>query len=87
MACLDFFMTHQWRFVSKNPFRLLDMLSERDRKLFYFDVRNIDWNAYMEGYVLGARRFLLKDDMSTVPAARKNLNRYLGIQCVAPTSY
>ena len=86
MSCLDFFMTHQWRFVSKNPFRLLDMLSERDRKLFYFDVRDIDWNTYMEGYVLGARRFLLKDDMSTVPAARKNLNRYLRMQCVSPAS-
>lgn len=68
-------MSHQWRFVSKNPLKLLDMLSERDRKMFYFDVRDIDWDKYMEGYVLGARRYLLKDDMSTVPAARRNLNR------------
>lgn len=75
MSCLDFFMTHQWRFVSKNPLKLLERLSERDRKLFYFDVREIDWSVYMERYVLGARRFILKDDMSTVPAAKRNLNR------------
>lgn len=75
ISCLDFFMMHQWRFVSENPIRLLDYLSESDRRIFYFDVRQIDWNSYIETYVSGARRYILKDDPSTVPAARRNLKK------------
>lgn len=75
ISCLDFFTTHQWRFISENPIRLLDHLSNGDKQTFYFDVRGIDWNSYIETYILGARRFILKDDPSTIPAARKNLNR------------
>lgn len=75
ISCLDFFTTHQWQFVSENPIRLLDYLSDVDKETFYFDVRQIDWNVYIETYVLGARRFILKDDMSTLQDARKNLNR------------
>ena len=75
ISCLDFFMTHQWRFVSENPIRLLDFLSESDRRTFYFDVRQIDWNSYITTYVNGARRYILKDDPSTIPAARRNLTK------------
>ena len=77
IGCLDFFTTHQWRFISENPIRLLDFLSEKDKQTFYFDVRQIDWSSYIETYVLGARRFILKDDPSTLPEARRNLNRYV----------
>jgi len=76
IACLDFFTTHQWRFISENPIRLLEQLSDSDRHTFDFDVRKIDWNSYIETYILGARRFILKDDPSTLPQARKNLTRY-----------
>lgn len=69
-------MTHQWRFVSENPIRLLDYLSEADRNIFYFDVRQINWNTYIGTYVAGARRYILKDDPSTLPAARRNLKKY-----------
>jgi len=75
IACLDFFTTHQWRFISENPIRLLEQLSDSDRHTFDFDVRKIDWNSYIETYILGARRFILKDDPSTLPQARKNLTR------------
>lgn len=75
ISCLDFFMTHQWRFVSENPIRLLDYLSESDRRTFYFDVRQISWDSYIETYVIGARRYILKDNPSTLPAARRNLNK------------
>lgn len=75
IGCLNFFMMHQWRFVSENPIRLLDHLSESDKRTFYFDVRQIDWDAYIETYIKGARRYILKDDLSTLPTARRNLNK------------
>ena len=52
-------------------------MSEEDRRIFYFDVRDIDWKEYFFTYVLGARRFILKDDPSTLPIAKDNLNRFV----------
>lgn len=71
----EYFTTHQWRFISENFIQLHDQLSEKDKQTFYFDVRQIDWTSYMEDNVLGTRRFILNDDHSTLPAARKNLKR------------
>lgn len=50
-------------------------MSIEDQKAFLFDIRQLDWNAYIENYVLGARKFLLNEDMSTLPAAKTNLKR------------
>ncbi|KAH6935377.1 hypothetical protein HPB50_005406 [Hyalomma asiaticum] len=49
--------------------------------IFDFDIRSIDWVTYMEQYILGVRRYVLKEDPSTIPAARRNLNRiyYIGM--------
>jgi fatty acyl-CoA reductase len=54
----------------------MEEMSEQDRKIFYFDVREIEWKKYFDVYVLGTRRFILKDDTSTLSIARRNLGRY-----------
>jgi len=76
-AALQFFTTHQWRFISNNPILLMDKMSAQDRNIFYFDVRDINWEQYFETYILGARRFILKDDPSSLSIARSNLKRLL----------
>jgi len=80
MSCLDFFTTHEWRFISENSIHLLEKMSPEDRRVFYFDVRTIDWASYLETYALGTRRFILKDDPSTLPAARRHLRRMYWVQ-------
>lgn len=75
MSCLNYFTTHEWRFISENPIQLLEKMSPEDRRVFYFDVRTIDWPSYIETYALGTRRFILKDDPSTLPAARRHMTR------------
>jgi fatty acyl-CoA reductase len=75
-STLEFFTTHQWRFLSNNPIRLLEEMSNQDKKTFYFDVREIEWKSYFDVFIQGARRFVLKDDPSTLPLARRNLGRY-----------
>lgn len=55
----------------------MEKMSAHDRDTFYFDVRDINWERYFETYILGARRFILKDDPSTLSVARSNLNRYI----------
>ncbi|XP_057366398.1 putative fatty acyl-CoA reductase CG5065 [Daphnia carinata] len=83
MSCLNYFTTHEWRFISENPIHLLEKMSPEDRRIFYFDVRTIDWASYLETYALGTRRFILKDDPSTLPAARRHLTRMFWIQQIS----
>jgi len=82
LACLDFYMKRQWNFVSRNPTILMKKMTEEDRRVFYFDVREINWKDYIEIYVRGARRFLLKDDPNTLPAARRNLKRLFWLRAI-----
>ncbi|XP_046382375.1 putative fatty acyl-CoA reductase CG5065 isoform X2 [Ischnura elegans] len=75
VSCLEFFTTHEWRFANDNVCRLLDRLSPQDRKTFDFDLVPLDWEDYLEKYVLGTRRFILKEDPATFPAARRHLKK------------
>lgn len=75
LTCLDFYVVREWKFVSNNPIQLLDEMSLEDRRLFNFDVRDINWESYVTNYILGCRRFLLKDNIQTLPIAKRNLNR------------
>ena len=77
LYCLEFYMTHEWHFLTRNSVRLMEKMSNEDKETFYFDVRRIHWESYLENYVSGIRTFILKDDPSTLPAATKNLNKYV----------
>ncbi|XP_077561266.1 putative fatty acyl-CoA reductase CG5065 isoform X2 [Haemaphysalis longicornis] len=75
MGILEFFVTHEWTFGIDNLRLLMGRLEGPDRETFDFDIRAIDWVPYMEQYILGVRRYVLKEDPSTIPAARRNLSR------------
>jgi len=50
-------------------------MSAEDRRTFNFDVRQIDWQSYVEDYCLGIRRYILKEGDDTIPAARTSLRK------------
>ncbi|XP_037503615.2 uncharacterized protein LOC119378613 [Rhipicephalus sanguineus] len=62
--------------VSVEPIAPKPTAARKSRKTFDFDIRSIDWVAYMEQYILGVRRYVLKEDPSTIPTARRNLNSH-----------
>ncbi|KAJ8919471.1 hypothetical protein NQ315_016571 [Exocentrus adspersus] len=72
---LRHFAVNEWTFESNNTRSVINSMSEEDRKLFPCDLRNLDWEKYMERLVIGTRIYLLKDPMDTLPQARKNLRR------------
>ncbi|XP_046651724.1 putative fatty acyl-CoA reductase CG5065 isoform X2 [Daphnia pulicaria] len=72
---LEFFTSHQWRFISDNPIHLSKEMTTEDQEIFYFDVRKINWQNYFENYILGVRKLIFKDDPVTLPLARSNLKR------------
>lgn len=67
----------QYKFYSENPQKLIDSMSKSDREVFPFDVRKINLEKYIEDYILGIRRFLLKEDQSSeaLEVARKGMQR------------
>lgn len=75
VECLEYFTTHQWKFHGENVLALLDALNERDRQQFQFDVRTIQWEDYVEKYVLGFRQFLFKQNPSSLEASRKRMTK------------
>jgi fatty acyl-CoA reductase len=65
------FSTQEWKFHDSNVRSLLSSLSPEDQELFYFDLTQLQWQKYLADYMAGMRYFLLKEDTSTIPAARK----------------
>lgn len=57
--CLEYFTTKQWEFDDENVRKLSTTLNEYDKKEFCFDVAKIDWEVYLEDYILGIRRFVM----------------------------
>lgn len=72
----EYFALHEWKFQCDNLISLNKALTaENDRKTFCVDVEKIDWDDYVKNYLLGLRRFVLKDDPKTLDGARKKLHR------------
>lgn len=50
---------------------LENSLSTSDRETFFMNTKAICWNEYILTYILGTRKYCLKDDPSTLPRARR----------------
>lgn len=75
VQCLEYFTTHQWKFHSDNLQMLLDSMREDDRQEFQFDVRTIEWEDYVEKYVLGFRQYLFKQNPSSLEESRTRMSK------------
>ncbi|XP_054164907.1 putative fatty acyl-CoA reductase CG5065 isoform X2 [Oppia nitens] len=74
-SALEWFTTREWKFSANNVLMLIDQLKGADKETFHFDIRDLHWPTYWEDYVLGSRKYILKEDNSTLPKARSNLRR------------
>lgn len=73
---LQFFSLRDWEFTQDNTKKLWKELSEKDKKEFPFDIMSIDWAKYYENECYGIRKYVIKEDLSTLPAAKKKYLRY-----------
>lgn len=73
--CLEYFTMNEWTFHCDNVLKLFQRMDEKDKKMFNFSVKSLNWSTYFQDYVLGTRRFVLKEDECTLPTARKNIKR------------
>lgn len=77
---LKFFTVRDWNWTHGNVEMLRTHMSAEDQKDFYFDPRLIHWPSYMENYCSGTRKFMLKEDISGVPAARAHIRMLRNIR-------
>ncbi|KAJ2943391.1 hypothetical protein O0L34_g12201 [Tuta absoluta] len=72
---LFYFSTQDWKFSDKGVRAMWSSLSEQDKTVFPFSIGEMSWEYMCETFLLGLRVYLLKDDLSTLPEARKKWNR------------
>ncbi|NXG18819.1 FACR1 reductase, partial [Grallaria varia] len=80
MTLLEYFSTQSWNWSSDNMNMLMSQLNTEDRKLYNFDVRQLHWSEYIESYCIGAKKYLLNEDMAGIPAAKQHLRKLRNIR-------
>jgi fatty acyl-CoA reductase len=81
----EYFVINYWNFDAKNYKRMIRAAAEtqNDFDEFNCDISRLDWEKYIELYMMGIRTFILKDDASSLPSARKKLRKiYIAKRCL-----
>ncbi|KAJ6637081.1 putative fatty acyl-CoA reductase [Pseudolycoriella hygida] len=72
----EFFAMHEWKFETTNMKELLcEINCATDGSDFNCDVRAMNWDSYIENYMFGIRKYVLKDGLESMEKARKALKR------------
>lgn len=78
----EFFAMHQWNFDIKNLKRIISAAqqTQHDSQEFNCDMSNMDWDDYVKNHMLGIRKYVLKDDLSSLTNARRKLRNILWVK-------
>jgi fatty acyl-CoA reductase len=85
MDILEYFTTRSWEWTHAQLDQLKATMTPDDQKMFYFDPRTLHWPTYMQNYCLGTKKFILKEDLSGLPAARARLRMLRNIRYIFNT--
>ncbi|CAH2056135.1 unnamed protein product, partial [Iphiclides podalirius] len=69
-SVLSYFCTREIKFCNRRTQQLWQRISDADKQLFPFSMREIDWEDYFDDYLAGIRRYLFKESDETLPRAR-----------------
>ncbi|XP_016054584.1 PREDICTED: fatty acyl-CoA reductase 2 [Miniopterus natalensis] len=86
ISMLEYFINGSWEWSTRNTEMLMSKLSPEDQRVFNFDVRQLNWLEYIENYILGVKKYLLKEDMAGVPGAKQHLKRLRNIHYLFNTA-
>ncbi|XP_050308705.1 fatty acyl-CoA reductase wat-like [Anthonomus grandis grandis] len=64
---LAYFTLNQWKFKNDNVQSLWKKMKKHDKELFDFNIEALNWDMYFYTYTRGARVYLLKDPLDTIP--------------------
>ncbi|XP_069759271.1 fatty acyl-CoA reductase 1 isoform X4 [Narcine bancroftii] len=80
MMLVEYFTSHSWVWNTDNINMLMSQMSQDDKKVFNCDVRQLHWAEYMENYCMGTKKYVLNEELSGLPAARKHLIKLRNIR-------
>lgn len=83
LSCLEYFTSHEWQFTNDNLWMIWEAMSVEDRGVFNFDMRQLHWPTFLQQYCLGTKLYILKEDLSTLPMARRNLRKMFYIRHIS----
>lgn len=86
VSMLEYFINQSWDWSTCNTEMLMSKMSPEDQRVFNFDVRQLNWLEYIENYVLGIKKYLLKEDMAGIPEAKQHLKRLRNIHYLFNTA-
>ncbi|XP_059061576.1 fatty acyl-CoA reductase wat-like [Achroia grisella] len=72
---LFYFSTQHWKFNDDGVQSMWNALTEEDKAVFPFSLKEMSWERLCETFLVGLRVYIVKDDLSTLPEARKKWNR------------
>lgn len=76
---IAYFGKREWHFQGSNFRHIWERLSPEEQESFQCDGHPIDWSTYYRDACMGSRRYLLKEDDSTIEAALKRQKRLIFI--------
>lgn len=72
----EFFATNEWKFYAENMTKLEKFVkASKDCNDFNVDIKTLNWDRYLHQYMLGIRKYILKDNPDTLNNARNRLSR------------
>lgn len=71
----EYFCSNQWLFSGDNMEQLRRLMNQTDLLIFNCNVRSIDWNIYARTSWLGCRRYILREEDSTIELAKKKYSK------------
>lgn len=72
---IHYFSTRQWNFRNDNVVKLWQKMNSIDRKIFNFDMENLDWDQYFYLHVRGLRAYMVHDSFDNIEEAVIKYNR------------
>jgi len=72
LEVLQYFTTREWVFYNDKIIELDNKLTSIDKEIFKIIIYDIDINEYFKNIILGARQYCMKEDLSTLPKARRH---------------
>ncbi|XP_011706583.1 PREDICTED: fatty acyl-CoA reductase 1-like, partial [Wasmannia auropunctata] len=67
---IGYFLCNKWEFCNINSSTLISSISSDDRDTFSFEYSDIDLYEYYKNGAIGAKKFLLHEDMNRLDAAK-----------------
>lgn len=74
---VSFFTDRQWQLNDEKTVDLFESLNVRDKITYNFDITTIEWDLYIIHLIKMLRTHILKDPLSTTPAAQKRRIMYV----------